>query len=447
MNISKCLNTAAMRMVAFILVCLSVFGLSGCGGGSGGSAPGVTGKSIATGVFLDSKVEGITYVSGSVSGVTDANGTFHYEKGSTVRFMIGGLVIGIAQGKKVITPVDFVSGGDTSNPTVLNIVRFLVTIDSDGNPDNGIQITKTMRNQTSGDSIKFTQSATNFAANGNVQIIVSEITAVTTAGARTLVADNVAKKHLSGTLLNYYAGSYSGTFSGNDSGSFNVRIVGNGLITGTGSSNSAGTFSVSGQLSADGNLTFATGGTSTSATFTGKIGTSGALSGTWKNASETGKFSGQRSASKTGSNNTSTGNTGGSNTGSGNTVGNTNAYGSFTLSGAGLTGTYIPKNGPLLALNPSLLLQELWQGDTGNYGVWSISTSIFNSSGTISSVITFSNGINTTSYSCKTGIFGLYGDCSGVLNDVSTRTVTFSNVKLRGPGFGAVIQLNGALKY
>lgn len=432
-------NTITMRMIAFILLCLSVLGLSGCGGGGGGSDPGVAvdttskSKPTATGVLLDSKVEGITYISGSVSGVTDANGTFRYETGSTVRFVVGGLVIGEAQGKGVITPVDFVKGGDASNPTVLNIVRFLVTIDSDGNPDNGIQITKTMRNLVDGDSINFAQSAANFAANGNVQTIVSQITAATTAGARTLVTDSVAKKHLSNTIWNYYAGSYSGTFSGDDSGSFDVQIMANGMMIGTGTSSSVGTFTVTGQLSTDGSLTFATGGTSTSATFTGKIGTKGALSGTWKNTGQTGKFSGQRLASKTGSNNTSTGNTGGSNTG-----GNTSSpYGSVTITGYIKT-TFTPSTGTGSSIG------AYWIGIPTDMKTLIV--------GLIDGItpgrsISYQKAMTTT-YSCKSGILGSYSDgCLGLSHDTSKQTVTFTNVKLQGPGFGDVIVLNGTLKY
>lgn len=452
MNISNYSGrTVKIRMIFFTLLCLSIFGLAGCGGGGGGGPANSgsevtvdnTNKNIATGVFLDSKVEGITYISGSISGVTDANGTFRYETGGTVRFMIGDLLIGEAQGKELITPVDFVRGGSVSQPTVLNIVRFLLTIDNDGNPDNGIQISKTMHNLASKNSISFAQSAADFAANGNVQTIISEITAATTAGARTLVADSAAQNHLSGTIWKYYAGRYTGTFSGEDSGAFDVTIMANGMIAGTGSSKSEGGFVVTGQLATDGTLSFATGSTSTSAAFKGKITTGATLSGTWKNSGETGKFSGQRVTSKTASN-TTTGNTEASNT-----EGNASKkpYGSFTLSGADLTGTYIPTGGPLpSAYDPNVVLMEMWRANSGDSGVWNIDVTMYNQPGFTSFMIVFSKGLSIY-YSCKAGGFGSYGDCSGVSNDVSTRTVTFTKVKLQGPGFGDVIVLNGTLKY
>ncbi len=434
-------NTVTTRMIAFILLGLSVFGLSGCGGGSGGSGPGATtdttsqSKPTATGVLLDSKVDGISYISGSVSGVTDANGTFRYEIGSTVRFMIGGLVIGEAQGKDLITPVDFVTGGSVSQPTVLNIVRFLVTIDSDGNPDNGIQITTTMRNLVSGNAINFAQSAANFSANGNVQTIVSEITAATTAGARTLVTDSVAKKHLSNTIWSYYAGSYAGTFSGDDTGSFDLQIMPNGMMIGTGTSNSGGIFSISGHLGTDGTLTFATGSTSTSATFSGKIDTSGALSGTWKNAGETGKFSAQRATSKSSSKNT-TGNTGGN---------ASSPYGSVTITGYMKT-TFAPGTGSGSGSTQSV--GGYWMDNSSAGAFSSLTINLADESSIFAGTLINFGEIGSTNYSCMSGMWGSYADdCLGVSHDASKRTVTFTNVKLQGPGFGDVILLNGTLKY
>lgn len=47
--------------------------LVGCGGSS-------TTASIGTGTYVDSAVEGVTYSCGTQSGVTDKNGTFHFEK-------------------------------------------------------------------------------------------------------------------------------------------------------------------------------------------------------------------------------------------------------------------------------------------------------------------------------------------------------------------------------
>ena len=164
---------------ARLFALLMTFLLPACGGGGGSSSGGgssVGGSSTGTGVFLDSAVEGISYVSGSVSGVTDVNGTFTYEVGNTVTFTIGDIVIGETLGQAVTTPVELVTGSDATYPTVVNIARFLQTVDDDGDPTNGIQITGNVRNLGLGKTINFAQSMDAFSADGAVQTIISELT-------------------------------------------------------------------------------------------------------------------------------------------------------------------------------------------------------------------------------------------------------------------------------
>jgi len=45
----------------------------------------------AQGVFIDSPVEGVKYISGSQSGITDADGKFTYEAGKTFGVVVGWL--------------------------------------------------------------------------------------------------------------------------------------------------------------------------------------------------------------------------------------------------------------------------------------------------------------------------------------------------------------------
>lgn len=95
---------------------------------------------VHQGRFLDSAVLGLHYCSGDQSGFTDAEGTFLYEEGKTVRFCLGQIILGETTGKSIITPIDLVIDGSVSHPTVINICRFLLTLDTDANPDNGIKI-------------------------------------------------------------------------------------------------------------------------------------------------------------------------------------------------------------------------------------------------------------------------------------------------------------------
>lgn len=278
---------------------LLIYILAACGGGGGSSSPPPSSEVAITanGILLDSPVEGARYVSGSVAGITDANGTFQYEIGDSVRFYVGDILLGEAVGKPMITPVDFISGADINNDTVTNIARFLQTIDEDKNPDNGIQISQNVRNLAKNRSVRFSQSPAAFDSDGKVQIIISELTAATVAGARALVSSTIAQNHLSQSIWNYYAGIYEGTFTGDDSGSFNVSIATNGVITGAGNSNKLGEFSIFGSLGTDGSFTLAAGGTNTGATYSGIITADKMISGTWNNGDVlNGTFSGQFSS-------------------------------------------------------------------------------------------------------------------------------------------------------
>lgn len=114
--------------------------LAGCGGGGGGG--GGTSASLV-GTFIDSPVSGLEYASASGSGITDANGRFTYKAGESVTFRIGKLVIGTAvpDGTGIVTPLSLVDGAtDANHPRVELILRTLQSLDSNNDPDDGIQI-------------------------------------------------------------------------------------------------------------------------------------------------------------------------------------------------------------------------------------------------------------------------------------------------------------------
>jgi para-nitrobenzyl esterase len=120
----------------------------GGGGGGGGSSETTGSTSTATGVLKDANVAGLQYRSGSRSGTTDASDEFTYEVGETVTFFIGGVTGGTADGAGITTPIDLADGDSVSSTDVVNRVRFLLFLDSDGDPDNGIQISSGVRDMT-----------------------------------------------------------------------------------------------------------------------------------------------------------------------------------------------------------------------------------------------------------------------------------------------------------
>lgn len=291
MKISKTLRTASVwaGLVSALI-------LTSCGGGSasGDEAPAVVAPTISSGKFIDSAVEGLTYVSGSTTGTTSSDGTFQYENGATVTFKIGDIVLGTVTPKSVLTPVDLVSGAkDETDPTVTNIAKFLQTLDDDNSPTAKITISTAAANAAKGQSVNFAQSVADFEADAGVQAAVSAITGATTAGTRTLVSTAAAQSHLRANLIERMVGTYTGSYSGDSSGTFTVSVESGGTVAGSGVEGGF-TFGISGAISSDGTGAFGVAGAST---FTAKIDPdTGALSGTWTwiSASGGGTFSGTR---------------------------------------------------------------------------------------------------------------------------------------------------------
>src|ERR1700722_3475956 len=94
-----------------------------------------------TGVFRGETVMGLGYVSGTHSGLTDTSGAFTYEEGQGITFSVGAVSVGaLTTAKALVTPVDLVAQGTGPSNHVLNVVRFLLMLDQDANPNNGIQI-------------------------------------------------------------------------------------------------------------------------------------------------------------------------------------------------------------------------------------------------------------------------------------------------------------------
>ena len=114
---------------------------------------------LKIGQFWDSPVSGLEFETATQKGVTGANGAFQYRAGEKVTFKLGNTVLGSAKGSSRISPFDlvsipvpelgdlsgevfkmFIDNGVTAFEHGVNILIFLQTLDSDNNPDNGIEI-------------------------------------------------------------------------------------------------------------------------------------------------------------------------------------------------------------------------------------------------------------------------------------------------------------------
>ncbi len=162
----------SIRIFIIMAMCgILVISLAGCGGGGGTVA---TPEGVQTGSFIDSPVCGIQYDTPRWNGLTEPDGTFNYQPGETVTFSIGNVVLGSAQAKRFVTPLDLVPWAtDLRDPCVVNICRFLQSLDQDNNPGNGITISSETRDSLQGFSVNFTDPE--FEQNPDVQRLFEEL--------------------------------------------------------------------------------------------------------------------------------------------------------------------------------------------------------------------------------------------------------------------------------
>jgi len=276
--------------------------VSACGGhsyGGGGSNTTYTPPpQVASGVFKDANVEGLDFSSGGQSGETGADGGFTYEVGEPVTFSVGSVVLGTTDGAPVITPVDLVAGGTSATRAVQNLVRFLLMLDADGDPSNGIQISEAVRthaetwNQIDFDIDDF---------NGDPDVLFMQADAqAADLGTHEIPDLLTAQEHLEGTLLCVLTGAYVGTYSGSDSGLLVALIDPTGAINGAGVSASTELlFTFTGGFAdpaGDGSVLLGT--TASGAVFDGSFDTPDDISGTWAGElnGDTGTFSVSRFA-------------------------------------------------------------------------------------------------------------------------------------------------------
>ena len=160
-----------------------------------------------TGVFVDSAVAGIKYLNApsGLTGYTSPTGQYQYAEGDKVVFSIGDLVFPEVTAKGVVTPVDIAAEADSTNAAriQLNIAALLQSLDTDGNPDNGISIDYD-KAATVAAAVNFNQPYADFAASPAVTTLVAGSGSTTT----TLVSESAAKEHLEGSLSKLLVGTW-----------------------------------------------------------------------------------------------------------------------------------------------------------------------------------------------------------------------------------------------
>ena len=159
------------------------------------SSPSVPSASAQqVGVFVDSPVAGITFQSNSgLSGTTNSEGEFDYQPGDAVSFSLGGVDLGSVTGAAVLTPVEVMGATETADDKVINLTRFLQSLDEDGDPTNGINISSSVSSSLQGQSINFNDNSSNF------ETAVSSVVSSAIPG-RTLIDATTALNHLHGSM-------------------------------------------------------------------------------------------------------------------------------------------------------------------------------------------------------------------------------------------------------
>lgn len=141
---------------------VSIFILNGCGGSGADVAGPITVPQTSTptptvlqGIFVDSAVAGLVYATVTQTGKTNAQGQFSYITGEEVVFSIGDIIFPPVEAQEMISPLDVFSVTTTDDLRVSNMARLLQTLDEDGMPGNGINITDQAHTQATGVTVDF----------------------------------------------------------------------------------------------------------------------------------------------------------------------------------------------------------------------------------------------------------------------------------------------------
>lgn len=261
---------------ASLLLAAIGLGVASCGGGSGGgdgsTVPGTGGDPGEGGQFIDSPVTGLSFVGLHSNGVTGTNGEFRYDLGTEVEFSVGGIVLGSLIPGLYSSPLGFVEGAEaiTDSDEVLNIARFLQTLDADGNPGSGIEIEPAAQALAVGLSIDFAQSTEEFGEDPEVLAVVETLVGVP------LVSAEDAAEHFNATLAAARAGSYGGVFEGDHAGSWRMTTSNDGEVMMIAARDAGGDFVLFGDIAGDGSFLML----GTEAIFRGRI-VNGIVAGTW----------------------------------------------------------------------------------------------------------------------------------------------------------------------
>ncbi len=197
---------------SILSVAILIAMLSACGSDDSSSSGS---SSAYQGQFIDSAVANIDYQTESMTGVTDENGFYNYNQGETVTFSIGSIQFPPVLASSVVTPLNMANSNDVNDDQVVNIIRLLQSLDSDGDSENGITISPVIKSLAT-QPIDFDVEPEVFEDN-------TEVTALLSAQGYEMVSIDEAIEHFSQALseegITY--GKFVGTWAISEEGSDN----------------------------------------------------------------------------------------------------------------------------------------------------------------------------------------------------------------------------------
>ncbi len=96
----------------------------------------------ARGHFIDSPVGGASFETHTHKGKTELSGGFDYFPGEVVEMNVGPVSLGSTVANHKISPLDFFESADINDDRVVNMARFLQSMDANGSPKQGIDISE-----------------------------------------------------------------------------------------------------------------------------------------------------------------------------------------------------------------------------------------------------------------------------------------------------------------
>lgn len=186
-----------LKTVFSVLACVVIIGCSSSSDSVGEmeTDSGMT-NSVLSGVFLDSAVMGLTYATSTENGVTDVEGRLNYLGGEEVTLSIGQLSLPAFQASETMSPLSVFGATEVSDTNVQNLAILLQSLDSDSNPENGIEILESAASSAP-DTIDFSQDSASFVADPAVLNLVANSGSTTTEPTSRVDAS----RHLQSTLV------------------------------------------------------------------------------------------------------------------------------------------------------------------------------------------------------------------------------------------------------